>query len=168
MVATGVVAVALCSAASAGRSTNVRLYFLTAAGRTLLPVERRLPAATARAVVAALLAGPTRSERRRGAASVVPRDVGLVSLQRQRTYRVQLSLRGASLLRLSTIPRLRVIAALTYTLTSLRGIERVRFVVDHRPWGVYDLHSRLIRDYSRATLERAMTACAPAGGCFSP
>lgn len=81
---------------------------------------------------------------------------------------MRLSLRGAALLRLSTIPRLRVIAALTYTLTSLRGIESVRFSVDRRPWGVYDLHGRLIRDYSRAILKRAMTACAPGDGCFSP
>lgn len=34
--------------------------------------------------------------------------------------------------------------------------------------GRRDLNSRLIRDYSRTTLERAMTACAPAEGCFSP
>jgi hypothetical protein len=81
---------------------------------------------------------------------------------------VRLSLRGVSLLRMSTIPRLRVIAAFTYTLTSLRGIGSVRFSVDRRPWGVYDLHSRLIRDYSRAKLKQAMTACAPAEGCFSP
>jgi predicted small integral membrane protein len=165
VLAAGVLAVAPWTAASAEPVFNVRLYFLTSSGRTLLPVERRLTIAAAGAVVAAILAGPTPAERARGAARVVPHGARLVSLQRQRGDRLFLSLRGVSLLRLSTIPRLRVIAALTLT---LRGVKSVRFNVDGRPWGVRDLNSRLIPDYSRATLERAMTACAPAEGCFSP
>ena len=166
MATTGLMAL-VCAAASPARPPGERLYFLTASGRTLLPVERPLGAAAARTVVTALLAGPTSAERNDGATAVVPRGVRLASLRR-RGRGLQLSLRGAALLRLSTIPRLRVIAAFTYTLTSLRGIERVRFTVDRRPWGVYDLHSRLIRDYTRATLQRAMTACAPGEGCFTP
>jgi predicted small integral membrane protein len=168
VLAAGVLAVAPWTAASAEPVFNVHLYFPTSSGRTLLPMERRLTIAAAGAVVAAILAGPTPAERARGAARVVAHGARLVSLQRQRGDRLFLSLRGVSLLRLSTIPRLRVIAALTLTLTSLRGIKSVRFNVDGRPWGVRDLNSRLIRDYSRATLERAMTACAPAEGCFSP
>lgn len=166
--AAAVLAVAPYAATSADKTTGVRLYFTTVSGRTLLSVERQVRVRTVAAVVAALVAGPTPAERRRGAAPALPRRVRLVSLQRQRGGRLLLSLRGASLVRLSTIPRLRVIAALTYTLASLREVERVRFSVDRRPWGVYNMQGRLIRDYSRATLERAMTACAPAEGCFSP
>jgi spore germination protein GerM len=153
---------------AASRSASLHLYFLGSSGRTLTPVVRTAPTASARVAVAAILAGPNRAERTKGLSSAVPRGVRLVRV-RSAHGRASVALRGSSLIHLSTIPRLRMIASLTYTLTSLTTIRTVRFTANGRPWGVYNHQGQIIRDYQRGTLSHPwLTACAPAHGCFAP
>jgi spore germination protein GerM len=76
---------------------------------------------------------------------------------------------GSGLAALRTIPRLRVIGSVTYTLTSFPTIRTVRFTLNGRAWGVYDHAGRVIRDYRRGTLSHPWRpACAPEDGCFAP
>jgi spore germination protein GerM len=152
---------------AANRSGGVSLYFVSGSGRTLFPVVRAIASPTPRKVVAAVVAGPNRAERAKGAAAVVPPQVQVLRAPVIGSG-ATVALRSPTLIQLATIPRLRMIAALTYTLTGLPGIRSVRFSVNGRPWGVYDLHGKTIRDYSRATLRPGTNACAPTYGCFSP
>jgi len=158
-------AAAITAQAGASRSASARLYFLGSAGRTLVPAARTAPGP--RAALAALIAGPSVSERAQGLLPALPAPVRLLGVTIAHG-RALVKLRGATLQALTTISRLRVIASMTFTLTSLPTITRVRFVVNGRPWGIWDLQRRLIRDYSRRTLRPGVTACAPVHGCFTP
>lgn len=155
------------TAAAPTRSAIVRLYFVSSSGRTLVPVVRLTPRANARAVVTAVVGGPNQAERARGATAVIPQGSHLLSVRSARG-RASVAFRSSSLIKLSMIPRLRVIASLTYTLTGLTGIHSVRFTVNGRSWGVYNMQGHVIRDYSRRSLRPGMNACAPGDGCFSP
>ena len=168
MTALVVAAAVVTTGGTARGSATVRLYFVSASGSTLIPIARIAPTATPREVVSAILAGPNGVDRRKGAASSVPRGVRLVRVISSGA-RASVALQGSGLVRLSTIPRLRVIASLTYTLTGLPTIRSVRFTVNGLPWGVYNQNGRIIRDYRRGTLAHPwLTACAPADGCFTP
>lgn len=150
-------------------ASKVSLYFLTSQGRTLLRVARSIQAPTPTAATRALLQGPTRSEQAKGAEAVVPKHH--VRLLRISTHRgtATIALRGPSLVRLSTIPRLRVIASLTYTVTQFPSVSRARFKVDGRAWGVWSLQGTIIRNYRRSSDRHPWApACAPHHGCFSP
>ena len=165
--AAAAVVVSVVLATGAAASGRTQLYFLTRSGNTLITVA--LPEAkTPRAALTALAAGPTLSQRASGARSVFPSGTRLAGIS-VASAAVTVSLNGRSLAGLRTIPRLRVIGAVTYTLTSLPAITSVRFMLDRKPWGVYDHAGRVIRDYRRGTLAHPwLTACAPADGCFTP
>jgi spore germination protein GerM len=162
-----VLSLVLAAAGGAAAASRTQLYFLTQSGKTLITAA--LPGATTpRAALTALAAGPTLSERDAGARPVFPSGTRLAGISVAGTA-VTVAFRGGNLVGLRTIPRLRVIAAVTYTLTSLPTITNVRFKLDGKPWGVYDHAGRVIRDYRRGTLAHPwLTACAPGDGCFTP
>ena len=162
-----VVSLVLAAAGGAAAASGTQLYFLTQSGHALITVA--LPGTTTpRAALTALAAGPTLSERDAGARPVFPSGTRLAGVSVGGTV-VTVAFHGDKLVRLRTIPRLRVIAAVTYTLTSLPTIRDVRFKLDGKPWGVYDHAGRVIRDYRRGTLAHPwLTACAPGDGCFTP
>lgn len=156
------------SAVAADQPVQARLYFLSDSGRTLIPAQRTARVLTPYAAVAALLEGPTRAERKSGMAPALPANARLKGVAVLSRHAI-VALESPTLGRLSTIPRLRVIGSVTYTLTSLPSLKSVRFIVDGRPWGVYDHAGRIIRDYRRGTLAHPwLPACAPAEGCFAP
>jgi spore germination protein GerM len=165
--ATAAVLVSLVLATGAAAASGTQLYFLTQSRTTLTAVA--MPGAkTVRAALTALAAGPTLSERDAGARSVFPSGTRLTGIS-VASAAVTVAFNGRSLAALRTIPRLRVIGAVTYTLTSLPTITSVRFMLDGKPWGVYDHAGRVIRDYRRGTLAHPwLTACAPGDGCFTP
>lgn len=162
-----VISLALATASGAAAASRTQLYFLTQYGKTLTTAA--LPGAkTPRAALTALAAGPTLSERNAGARPVFPRGTRLAGISVAGAA-VTVAFNGRSLAGLRTIPRLRIIGAVTYTLTSLPTITSVRFKLDGKPWGVYDHAGRVIRDYRRGTLAHPwLPACAPGDGCFTP
>lgn len=161
------VSLVLGSEGGAAAASGTQLYFLTQSGKTLTTAA--LPGArTPRAALAALAEGPTVSERDAGARPVFPSGTRLAGISVVGAA-VTVAFNGRSLAVLRTIPRLRVIGAVTYTLTSFPTITSVRFKLDGKPWGVYDHAGRVIHDYRRGTLAHPwLTACAPADGCFTP
>jgi hypothetical protein len=114
----------------------------------------------------AALARPTAAERAADARSPFPRGAGATAIRRS-GFVATVGLTGSALVPLRTIPRLRLIGAITYTLTSFPGITTVRFSFHGKPWGVWDHSGRVIRDYRRGN-PTWLTACAPGDGCFSP
>jgi spore germination protein GerM len=149
-------------------SQRPAVYFLADSGRTLVSVTAGTAPLAPSAAVATLAAGPTAAQRAAGYKSAFPsrtRPAGVNVAGAVATVVVA----GSALRDLGTIPRLRVIASVTYTLTSFPRITTVRFSYNSHPWGVYDHSGRVIRDYRRGTLTHPwLTACAPGNGCFSP
>lgn len=161
------VSLVLTTAGGAAAASSTQLYFLTQSGKTLITAA--FPGTkTPHAALAALAAGPTPSERAAGARPVFPNGTRLVGI-RTAGPAATVVLSGRNLAALRTIPRLRIIAAVTYTLTSLSTITNVHFKLGEKPWGVYDHAGRVIRDYQRGTLAHPwLIACAPGDGCFAP
>jgi hypothetical protein len=147
--------------ASAGQA-RPRLYLLSDSGRTLVPVSLNASEGTPARAVGVLVSRAQLRARR--LSSPFPSGTNLIGLA-VRGGTATVALRGHALASLRTIPRLRVIASVTWTLTSFPGIVRTRFEVDGRPWGVYDHHGRIIRQYERGAW---LPACAPGDGCFAP
>lgn len=149
-------------------SAHARLYFLSATGRTLAPVTDRAIPNTPTAALAALIDGPSPRERAAGKRSPFPPGIRLTRL-RVSLGTATVSFTGKRLATLRTIPRLRVIASVTYTLTRFAAIRQARFNLGTQPWGVYNHAGGVIRDYTRGTLVHPwLTACAPGDGCFAP
>jgi sporulation and spore germination protein len=112
---------------------NTLIYFLAgyfAPGGyrgQLEPVPRHLR--TARTVVAALLRGPSRAERRDGLISTLPTGT--------RLRRITLSRATATVYLVGEDPELDGSAAIVYSLTELPGIRGVRFRLDGKPCCFY-------------------------------
>jgi spore germination protein GerM len=133
---------ALAAPAASGTST-VHVFFVY--GEHGVAVHRSAPAAApARAAVQALLAGPRVTERRHRLSSAVPAGTRLLGLAvRARVAAVDLSSRfssgGGSL---SMYERL---AQLVFTLTAVRGIDRVTLKVDGRVVRVFSGEGLMLR-----------------------
>jgi spore germination protein GerM len=164
---TTVVVVALAGVASAGSSAaHPQIYFLAASGRTLVPVEPHLTLTPNQALNR--LTATTQLLRKRGLKSPFPTGSKPTHLS-VAGGTATVALAGSQLSTLDTIPRLRLIGSVAYTLTSYNTIHAVQFVLNGKPWGVYDHSGRVIRAYQRSTPSRPwLPACAPADGCFSP
>jgi len=165
-VTTLVVASLALLASAAAAVERPSLYFLTASGSVLLPVQpsRTL---TPNAALYRLAVVPA-SLRHRGLQSPFPVGSKPIHLSAARGI-ATVTLAGERLTSLHTIPRLRLIGAVTYTLTSYPTIRGIQFMLDGKPWGVYDHSGRVIRTYHRGTASNPwLTACAPGDGCFSP
>jgi hypothetical protein len=129
---------------------RVPLYFPAMFG-ALVPTASANPLRTPTAAVAALVSGPRRADHAAGARSPFPagtRSSGVNGSGRIATV----ALSGSRLADLGTIPRLQLIASITFTLSSFPAIAAVRFTYHSRPWGVYDRAGHVIRTYGRATL----------------
>ncbi len=162
-----IVGFVLLTPGAAAVPSRTQLYFLTQSGKTLTSAMR-MGSSTPRAALTALAAGPTAAERDAGARPVVPSGTRVSAISVSGSA-VTVAFSGRNLAALRTIPRLRVIAAVTYTLTSFPAITTVRFTLNRKPWGVYDHAGRVIRNYRRGTLAHPwLTACAPGDGCFTP
>lgn len=149
-------------------SAQPKIYFLVSSGKALVPATPTRSLRTPAVALAALIAGPNAAQRSAGEEAPFPVGTRANSLKVSGSLAI-VALSGSRLLHLRTIPRLRLIASVTYTLTSFRAITTVRFLLLHQPWGVYDHSGRVIRDYRRATLaDPWLTACAPGDGCFTP
>jgi len=149
-------------------ATQPKAYFLADSGRSLVPVTVGGTLRTPTAALAALAAGPNAAQRANGYESPFPSGTRAGGVNAAGSV-ATVALSGSPLLKLSTIPRLRLIASVTYTLTSFPAIRTVRFTLQGRPWGVYDHSGRVVRDYRRGTLAHPwLTACAPGDGCFTP
>lgn len=149
-------------------SAQPTIYFLVSSGKALVPVTSPRPLRTPTVALAALVAGPNAAQRAAGDESAFPPGTGSSSLKVTGSVAL-VALSGSRLLDLRTVPRLRLIASVTYTLTSFRAITTVRFSLHRERWGVYDHSGRIIRDYRRSTPTHPwLTACAPGDGCFTP
>ena len=168
--AASLVGMTLIVAPSEAGATSARpmLYFLGNSGRTLVAATRVSAPKTPPAALAALVAGPDAAERAEGEESALPAATRVNGINVQAAA-ATVDLGGTGLTALRTIPRLRAIASVTYTLTSFPAIKAVRFTLNGRPWGVYNHAGRVIRNYRRGTLAHPwLSACAPGDGCFSP
>ena len=168
--AAALVGIVLIAAPSGSGATSARpmLYFLGNSGRTLVPAVRVSAPETPHAALAALVAGPNAAEQAEGEKSALPAATRVNGIKVQAAV-ATVDFGGPGLTPLRTIPRLRVIASVTYTLTSFPTIKTVRFTLNGRPWGVYNHAGRVIRDYRRGTLAHPwLSACAPGDGCFAP
>jgi spore germination protein GerM len=149
-------------------STRPTLYFLGSSGGTLVPVVRVGAPKAPRAVLVALVAGPNAAEEAAGDESAFPAATRFSGVDFAGSV-ATVDFGGSGLAVLRTIPRLRVIGSVTYTLTSFPTIKTVRFTLNGGRWGVYDHAGRIIRDYRRGTLAHPwLRACAPGDGCFAP
>ncbi|HET8893324.1 MAG TPA: GerMN domain-containing protein [Gaiellaceae bacterium] len=149
-------------------SAQPKIYFLVSSGKALVAVTPTRPLRTPAVALAALIAGPNAAQRAAGDEASFPVGTRTSSLKVNGSMAI-VALSGVPLLHLRTIPRLRLIASVTYTLTGFRTIQTVRFSLRQHPWGVYDHSGRVIRDYRRATRAHPWpTACAPGDGCFTP
>jgi hypothetical protein len=129
---------------------RVPLYFPAMFG-ALVPTAPAHPLRTPTAAVAALVSGPRPAARAAGARSPFPagtRSRGVNVSGRIATV----ALSGSRLANLATIPRVRLIASITFTLSSFPAIAAVRFTFHHRPWGIYDRAGHVIRTYGRPAL----------------
>ena len=153
VVATVLVGIVLIAAPTGSGATSVRpvLYFLGNSGRTLVPAVRVSAPQTPHAALAALAAGPSVAEQAEGEKSALPAAT-LVNGMNVQAAVATVAFGGSALARLRTIPRLRAIASVTYTLTSFSTIKTVRFTLNGHAWGVYDHAGLIIRDYRRGTL----------------
>jgi spore germination protein GerM len=151
---------------SAASSPRPQLYYLASSGRVLVPVQPSRTLTPKEALTR--LAAATPLLRQRGLKSPFPAGSKPTHVSVARGT-ATVALAGGQLTTLRTIPRLRLIGAVAYTLTSFNAIRAVQFVLNGRPWGVYDHFGRVIRTYRRSTPSRPwLPACAPADGCFSP
>jgi hypothetical protein len=131
-----------CSIAGCGvGQTGMTLYFLRGASGALEPVTRDSDAATPRSVVAGLLQGPSVSERRAGLRPVIH--------TRFRAFDVTIH-EGTAVVDYSGGElSLSAAAALVFSLTELRGIDRVALRRDGHPCCVYDHEGRVIEVLTR-------------------
>lgn len=160
--------VLMLGSAVADASSRPSVYFLADSGKTLASLTAGPIPGAPSAAIAVLAAGPSANQRAAGYRSAFPARTRPAHLNIAGSV-ATVVVTGSALRNLRTIPRLRVIASVTYTLTSFPRITTVRFSYDGQPWGVYDHFGHVIRDYRRGTLTHPwLAACAPGDGCFTP
>jgi spore germination protein GerM len=138
--ASAILALAL-PAGCGGSQAASTLYFLHGARGVLEPVARESVPTTPTSVVAALLRGPSASEREWGLRPAVHARVRAFTVATHGGTAV-VDYSGAEL-------GLTAAASLVFTLTELPGIERVSLRLDGRPCCAYDHHGRAIDPLTR-------------------
>jgi spore germination protein GerM len=130
------------AARAPGQAVRTTVYFLVDHGSAPIGVRRDLGRVEARVPIAkpalqALLRGPSQRERREGVTSALPDDARLASLA--------IDSAGTATVRLDGVPDVedaptgtvvRAITQIARTVIGVSGIERVRILVDGRPWGL--------------------------------
>jgi len=141
---------------AAPKSTvRTTVYFLADDGAAPVGVRRTIERKSpyGREALRALLAGPTRAERKRGLTTGLPPGTRLLSLT------LEARVATVAIVDLAGLPpaqgrlgvaatlgmRLRVVTQLARTLIGLSGIERVEVRVDGRPWDLWTMDGRILR-----------------------
>ena len=125
-------------ATSGGGEPQIHYQIWLQRGAMLWPVTRSGPqtVAVGRAAMQALLAGPTRLERRHGVGTVIPAGTALLGLTLSRgTATVDLS--SAYQSGGGTLSMTVRLAQVVYTLTQFSTVKRVDFALDGRPVTVF-------------------------------
>ncbi len=133
-------------------TTRATIYFLVDGGRASLGVRRtirKLPpkqGATIGGALAALLAGPTAAERKRGLTTGIPAGtrLRLLSFRGRGGVEAIVDLSGLPPAHSATpFPVVRVLTQVARTVIGLSGIERVRVLADGRPWNLLTMQGKI-------------------------
>lgn len=152
----------------AGTPRETTVYFLTKDAAAPLGVRRTSNREPAGAALAALLAGPTTAERKRGLRTAIPEQARLVSLTltgRQRVVAV-VNLAGLPLARgrqgeeATLGMRVRVITQIARTLIGVSGIVGVKIRAGGSPWDLWRMDGGIVdRETNYDTLRSWTVIC---------
>lgn len=128
------------AAAETNRATTVEttLYFLTPDRAAPIGVRRSIQRTSPYALQAlrALLAGPTKAERKQGITSAIPEAAEVLTLRMEGTGTAVVDVDGLPQ-EANAVERVRVITQIARSLVGLSGIERVRLRSAGEPWGLW-------------------------------